>query len=377
MIARFLHLSIDGFKGEKMDEVKDGSTETATYALSRMVPPGKLYGFFTVEEEAPTASTSDDPDDDGDDNAETKQGGSTSRKKSYTFFTAEQVKTRAWTRWSHKAAIVSVGLSENFAPGGGIPPEVNVWAISKQAEPVVTKMCAPRIINGKDGQVFRPKTWSLANSIFSKRAQESDCNSFFNKGPFLQRILRTDWRFTKLARWLPQKYKRSSLKNYSQLYQSIQAALAPHVGVMLQLFKFICAVSATGTEDGFTFMKKPLLTALQAFEFGKKNEVKCRGVHTVNARPVSKSDIDTLFTVVNLELESGGDSNEAQAVAAMNDDNPDNALTRFEWLELIVRLAAKRFQTVAHEAVSFHIASSSDANAVVGLCSYHPVRSCT
>ena len=30
----------------------------------------------------------------------------------------------------------------------------------------------------------------------------------------------------------------------------------------------------------------------------------------------------------------------------MNDDNPDNALNRFEWMEAIVRIAAERFPTV-------------------------------
>jgi len=30
----------------------------------------------------------------------------------------------------------------------------------------------------------------------------------------------------------------------------------------------------------------------------------------------------------------------------MNDDNPDNAINRFEWMEAVVRIAAERYTTV-------------------------------
>jgi len=136
----------------------------------------------------------------------------------------------------------------------------------------------------------------------------------------------------------------------------VQGAIAAHVGFLLQTFKFICAISSETDEDGFTFPKKPLLAALQAFEMGKKREVRIQKIHTTTGAMISKSDLDTMFMVVNLELESAGDSGESQAVAAMNDDNPDNALTRFEWFEFIVRLAAKRYKTVAHPSVSVVIA---------------------
>lgn len=173
----YLHLSIDGFRGEKMDAVKDGSSETETYSLYRMVPPGKLYGFFTVQEDAPAPTESDEHEEDSDAEPVTQSNS----KVSFTFFTSEEAKKRAWTTWSHKAAIISLGLSENCAPGGGAPPEVNVWVIPKHSEGVLNNKSYPRVINGKAGNVFMPKTWSLKNSIFSKRAQESDCNGFLNK----------------------------------------------------------------------------------------------------------------------------------------------------------------------------------------------------
>ena len=78
------------------------------------------------------------------------------------------------------------------------------------------------------------------------------------------------------------------------------------------------------------------------------------GMHTTTAKAVSDSALGVMFTVVNIELEESGDSLDTDNLsrATMNDDNPDNALTRFEWIELLYRVTVARYKTVIHKVVS-------------------------
>merc|ERR1711937_1117387 len=94
------------------------------------------------------------------------------------------------------------------------------------------------------------------------------------------------------------------------------------------------------------------MVAVQALGMDKSRDVKVRNIHTVKAKKCTKGDIDTLFTVTNLErtVEASAGVMGSMSLDAMNDDNPDNAFTRFEWIEFLVRLAAKRFSVVGHNS---------------------------
>ena len=62
------------------------------------------------------------------------------------------------------------------------PERVNVYKIPKKTDPVMPKMCVPRVLNGVGGQRGGGKVaWSLANSIFAKRAPACDGKNFYHQ----------------------------------------------------------------------------------------------------------------------------------------------------------------------------------------------------
>ena len=62
----------------------------------------------------------------------------------------------------------------------------------------------------------------------------------------------------------------------------------------------------------------------------------CHSWRVVNRRDLSISDIDRLFFAVNFE--------EAQGEAADLDDNPDKELCRYEFFEIIARMAKLKYE---------------------------------
>jgi Ran GTPase-activating protein (RanGAP) involved in mRNA processing and transport len=187
----YLHLNIDAFRGERMDLLPDtsgGSSTTQSYALHRMVPPGKLYFFFTVAEDeppvpAPVATPAPAAPVDGRASAAVAAATPATPKRGYTVLCSDANAKKPWTSWAHKAAIVALGqTTSNLAPNGLVPKEVNVQVVGKHMDqPVQNTHCWPRVLNGEIGHVFKPNTWSLQNSIFAARLRESDARSFYTQ----------------------------------------------------------------------------------------------------------------------------------------------------------------------------------------------------
>mgnify|MGYP000397715932 CR=1 FL=1 len=51
-------------------------------------------------------------------------------------------------------------------------------------------------------------------------------------------------------------------------------------------------------------------------------------------------------SLIIVYLQADEDEAEDDAQGKMNDDNPDNAINRFEWMEAVVRIAVERYPTV-------------------------------
>ena len=62
----------------------------------------------------------------------------------------------------------------------------------------------------------------------------------------------------------------------------------------------------------------------------------CHMWHIVNRRDLSIADIDRLFFAVNFE--------EVQGETGDLEDNPDKELCRYEFFEIIVRMAKLKFE---------------------------------
>lgn len=62
----------------------------------------------------------------------------------------------------------------------------------------------------------------------------------------------------------------------------------------------------------------------------------CKAWGIINKKDLTTTDIDRLFVAVNFEEEEG--------VAESNDDNPDDELCRFEFFEILVRIAKLKYE---------------------------------
>lgn len=62
----------------------------------------------------------------------------------------------------------------------------------------------------------------------------------------------------------------------------------------------------------------------------------CNNWKIINKKDLTSTDIDRLFYAVNFEEEDGE--------AASNSDNPDDELCRFEFFEIIVRIAKLKYE---------------------------------
>ena len=62
----------------------------------------------------------------------------------------------------------------------------------------------------------------------------------------------------------------------------------------------------------------------------------CKAWGIINKKDLTTTDIDRLFVAVNFEEEEG--------VAESNDDNPNDELCRFEFYEILVRIAKLKYE---------------------------------
>jgi len=182
---------------------------------------------------------------------------------------------------------------------------LNCIEISPRKEPFELKNERPRR-PWYGGKIEAPTIWTLETSIFKERVNEVESRSFQDAG-VLDAAFENDWHciYPKLEKFLKVQNERNELKLVcAKFFPTLRAC-----------FRYYAAEGG-GTEPfSITFN-----------DFGDF----CQDTEIVDDKKCSLSAIDTIFIATNFEVEK-------------NDDNPDHALERPEFLEAVTRLAIAKF----------------------------------
>jgi hypothetical protein len=154
------------------------------------------------------------------------------------------------------------------------------------------------------------RIWTLDTSLFKERLKEVESRDFWDAKAY-QSAFEHDWVavLPKLAKFVKLSSQRDELK----------LICAKHFPVLRDCFRYYSAEG--GGTDPFS------MTLLCFTDF-------CQDCDIIDNEKCNLSAMDTIFIAANFEIEK-------------NDDNPDHALERPEWLEAITRVAIAKFPSVS------------------------------
>jgi hypothetical protein len=166
------------------------------------------------------------------------------------------------------------------------------------------------------GKVAAPTLWKLENSIFKERPLEVESKDFYDS-PIMQRAYDRDWEtaLCKFTKFIKDPSERGKVKmTLEQDYLALR-----------ECFRYYAAEG--GGNDPFS------ITFNDFSDF-------CLDCEIVDEQ-CSLSTVDTIFIATNFEVEK-------------NDDNPDHALDRPEFLEAVTRLALAKYKGGLSPAQALH-----------------------
>ena len=151
--------------------------------------------------------------------------------------------------------------------------------------------------------------WRLENSVFGARARQCDAGTFWDDNEVLLKAFEADWRRTKAKRIVsdPEDFI-ATHKEMLQLYPAVLASFSKYCSLSLH--------------DPFSLGTNAYRQMLIDWDIPEEDNPDC-----------NVGGLDLCFVETNVEV----------GKAAKGVDNPDKALTRFEWLEIMVRIAKAKF----------------------------------
>lgn len=158
----------------------------------------------------------------------------------------------------------------------------------------------------------RRRRWRLPTSIWRARPRECDSRTFFDVDRFLRRVADADVRATRIEHLLDGDTK--ELKRVS-------GAVGDNFRELRVVFRFYCCL---GNEEPFAMPSAQWLEFVDDVDLG--------------APGMKREDVDIIFRAANVEV--GGDVR----------GNPDRALTRYEFVECLYRIAQRRYNPRGAEA---------------------------
>eukprot|EP00200_Dunaliella_tertiolecta_P007620 CAMPEP_0202380154 /NCGR_PEP_ID=MMETSP1127-20130417/27386_1 /ASSEMBLY_ACC=CAM_ASM_000462 /TAXON_ID=3047 /ORGANISM="Dunaliella tertiolecta, Strain CCMP1320" /LENGTH=1087 /DNA_ID=CAMNT_0048978807 /DNA_START=79 /DNA_END=3342 /DNA_ORIENTATION=+ len=194
----------------------------------------------------------------------------------------------------------------------------------------VRPMASKRSIQPRATVVERDvQGWRLEDSIFMKRVKENDARNAYDTPEVVDKQFETDWsrvsskvRFRKLVT-----RQDSGLRDQAELDRELREVhdeLQKRFTAIRASFIYFSSFSGSTASD--SMMEMGLMEFHRFARHCKISDPKVPGI--------KPSDIDTMFISTNYEEDSQTQESEA---------NDDNALVRFELLEIIVRMAIGKF----------------------------------
>lgn len=284
-----LHLSIDDWRGVSMDKRDDGS-----FTAYRILPPGRTEYFFSV-----VNKSAPDP----------------ARATSYHFLHEKR----------HTRLIHATGQSIEQRKMPGNIEFANVLRLGRRDGRDPCNTLVPRS-SGK--QTENRSSWDINKSVFARRKRESMCRNFVDTDTFVAKACTADWRQCKVDRFIKDPVRR----------KEVETCVTKYFREICNLYRRYCGFNVLTSVVGLSSCSSALATQLQndvtCIPWGGYMEFLSEGKILDESSDYCKAaDLENVFVAANLELTQ----------EAKEKDNPDRSLTRFEFLETIIRIAINKY----------------------------------
>ncbi|KAI9982003.1 hypothetical protein PInf_009791 [Phytophthora infestans] len=308
-----LHLSVDDWRGVAMERRENDGDEVAFSAL-RVIPPGATCYFFTA--------------------VDTAAGPNSSNNVSFHYVTSRPSRPvqRQHRLPPGKSGTCSLGASEageatGATQGGvfGTLERLNVIRLSERGGRDPCNTLVPRSSGKNNG---RRGKWDINKSVFARRKRESECRSFVDTDVFIAKACAADWKQCKIDRFVKDSSRRREVEvSVTRWYRTVCNAYRRYCGhnVLMNLAPLgsLTSAAAIQLQNDITCIPWSGYT-----EF--LSEAK---ILDETSEYCSLPDLENVFVAANLELTQ----------EAKEKDNPDRSLTRFEFLECIIRIATNKY----------------------------------
>lgn len=294
-ITVLLHLSIDDWRGIAMNRRDDGS-----FTSYRILPPGWTKYFFSVVD---------------------KSLADASMAVSYHFLPEKR-----HTRLLRPTANDPAQRSEQHARNTfGDLESVNVLRLGRRDGRDPCNTLVPRS-SGK--QTERRSSWDINKSVFARRKRESMCRNFVDTDSFVGKACTADWHQCKVDRFIKDPVRR----------KEVETCVTKYFREISNLYRRYCGYNVLTSLVGLSSCTPAFATQLQndvtCVPWGGYMELLTEGKILDEGSDYCKlADLENVFVAANLELTQ----------EAKEKDNPDRSLTRFEFLEAIIRIAINKY----------------------------------
>lgn len=283
-----LHLCHDDWRGIDMEKRDDGSFSAYT-----ILPPGKTEYFFTVF-----------------------------NKQDESLVSHHYIHEKRHSRFVHHNHQSATG------GGGGVFGDlkfVNIVRMVRREGRDPCNTLVPRS-TGKGNE--RTTRWDINKSVFARRRRETMCRNFVDTDTYVAKACAADWRQCKVDRFIKDPVRRKDVEN----------CVTKHFRVTSNAYRRYCGHNVLTSLAGISACTASVANQLQ-------NDVisvpwsgyleflaECR-ILDEGSDYCKYADLENVFVAANLELTQ----------EAKEKDNPDRSLTRFEFLECVIRIAINKY----------------------------------
>ncbi|DAZ92574.1 TPA: hypothetical protein N0F65_012804 [Lagenidium giganteum] len=278
-----LHVSVDDWRGIEMERRDDGS-----FSSYRVLPPGKTEYFFTVVDKHDTSSV-----------------------------TFHYIKEKRHSRLHHHP---KTGRDQIF----GDLERINFVRMGRRDGRDPCNSLLPRTCKNSD----RSSKWDINKSVFARRRRESVARSYTDTDPFMQKACAADWRQCKVDRFIKDPVRR----------KDVEITVTKHFRMISSIYRKYCghnlltsiAVVSNCTPAVANQLQNDVISVPWSGYIEFVNDCK---ILDENSDYCRLADLENVFVAANLELTQ----------EAKEKDNPDRSLTRFEFLECVMRIAINKY----------------------------------
>jgi Ran GTPase-activating protein (RanGAP) involved in mRNA processing and transport len=310
-----LHLSVDDWRGVAMER-RESEGEGVSFSALRVVPPGATNYFFTV------VDTNGEP--------------SGAAYMSYHYVSSRPSRPvhrqRRLVSPGRSASSGNLGDNEEAENAAAMQGDVfgdlerlNVVRLTKRGGRDPCNTLVPRS-SGKSSE--RRGKWDINKSVFARRKRESECRSYVDTDGFIAKACAADWKQCKIDRFVKDPARRREVEvSVTRWYRTVCNAYRRYCGhnVLMNLAPLGSLTPAAAAQ---------LQNDLTCIPWSGYTEFLSEArILDDTSEFCTLPDLENVFVAANLELTQ----------EAKEKDNPDRSLTRFEFLECVIRIAMNKY----------------------------------